>query len=68
MAYCDTCAFWNEQYNELGQNGDDCIVIGDAGLPPKYCPMYDDHIPPDITYNNAKCEWYMEKEQETKAL
>ena len=65
MAYCDTCQFWNERINEFRLDYDDEIIIGDKSKPPKYCIMYDDRIPEAITYNNAECEFYLKREEET---
>ncbi len=66
MAYCDRCVFWSDTYNELGQNTDDCIVIGEEDQPIKqFCVMYRDYIPFEISYKNAKCKWYMAKNNDS---
>lgn len=57
MALCDTCMFYNKQYDEFRQQYDD--VIDGENREKHFCTMYDDNIPLDITYKNADCPHYL---------
>ena len=45
-----------EGYDTFRQRYDD--VIDGEKREKHFCPMYLDHIPFDISYENAKCEFY----------
>ncbi len=60
MALCNSCFFFKRDYDEFRIKYDD--VAKEKKEPDKhYCPMYADHIPFNIFYKNADCEYY-EKE------
>ena len=63
MALCKTCENWNEDYNEFRQMYDDCIVVDDPEPEHQFCEMYNDHIPSEIYYGDADCEYYRQKEE-----
>lgn len=58
MASCDKCFFMTHQYDTFRQNYDDVDAVDDKSKPHHYCPMYTDHIPEDIFYGDADCEFY----------
>ncbi len=62
MALCDSCLHYRKGFDKLGQIHDDVVIETDNDKRQKhFCPMYDDHIPNDIYYDNADCEFYMNK-------
>lgn len=61
MALCDTCAFYNKQIDEFRQQYDDTIIENADSRQKHYCPMYDDNIPLDISYNNGDCPYYQKE-------
>lgn len=60
MALCNSCVFMNKKYDEFRQNYDDTIVEGE-NIIHHFCPIYNDHIPNEIYYDNADCEYYFKK-------
>lgn len=62
MALCDNCLFYKKEQDEFRQNYDDVVVIDSKEKPHHYCPMYNDHIPQEIWYNNGNCPYYEKKE------
>ena len=61
MALCKNCAFMNERYDQFRQEYNDAVPVDDKQTQ-YFCPMYDDHIPNDIYYENGKCQFYQSKE------
>lgn len=59
MALCDNCMFLTKNHDEFRQMFDDTIVIDGDERQKHYCPMYNDHIPFDIFYENADCPYYI---------
>lgn len=53
LEQCKSCIFFNKEYNELRQSGDDIIVIGKEEKTNYYCG--DDIIPQNIVYDKEKC-------------
>ena len=64
MALCNNCKAYNAQYDEFRQNWDDTIMDASVQNVPHYCVMYEDNIPNDIFYNDAKCKFYEPKTAE----
>lgn len=58
---CERCLNYSKQLDEFRQQYDDVIVIDSTEPGKHYCPMYDDNIPAEIFYNNAECEFFVEK-------
>ena len=59
MENCKTCPFYDSEYDELRQSGDDVLVIGQEDVEKHYCRMYDHHIDPDIINGKKKCEFHI---------
>ena len=60
MEYCKKCIFYDKEYDELRQNGDDTIIIGEEQEEKHYCRMYDSGIDEDIVKGKKKCDYYAE--------
>ena len=60
MALCDTCQYMNNKYDEFRQAYNDADVI-DENKTEHFCPMYDDHIPNGIYYDDEVCEHYAKR-------
>lgn len=52
----------NERYDQFRQEYNDAVPVDDKQTQ-HFCPMYDDHIPNDIYYENGKCQFYQSKEK-----
>lgn len=57
MALCDSCLFYNKEYDFSIQQFDDVPKIGNE-LETHFCPMYLEGIPNEIYYDNGDCEYY----------
>lgn len=62
MALCEKCEFYNRNYANMRKNYDDCIVIVEDKREKDFCIMYDDFIPLNITYEDADCPFFLQKE------
>lgn len=62
MVLCDSCFFYDRRYDEFCQNYDDVIVEDADERKKHYCPMYNDHIPFAISYENGDCAYYLQKD------
>ena len=60
MALCDSCTFYNAEYDNKLQIFDDVLKI-DEKKQRHHCPMYDGKIPENIFYDNGECEFYIQK-------
>ncbi len=60
MEYCKKCIFYDKDYDELRQSGDDVIIIGEGQEEKHYCRMYDNNIDEDIVNGKKKCEYHTE--------
>jgi hypothetical protein len=58
---CNGCLNYSKEIDEFRQRFDDVVVIGSTEPEKHYCPMYDDNIPAAIFYENAECEFFIEK-------
>ena len=61
MALCNSCPFFKREYDDFRKEYDDVIEEGKT-KEKHYCPMYADHIPFDIFYKNADCDFYERSE------
>lgn len=59
MENCKKCPFYDSEYDELLQSGEDVLVIGQEGVEKHYCRMYDHPIDPDITNGKKICKFYI---------
>lgn len=62
MALCDSCEFYNGSYDKFHQNYDDVVEENADKRKKHYCPMYDDHIPFTIYYENGDCPYYLQND------
>ena len=60
MEQCNKCAFYDKDYDEMKQSGDDLVL---PGTPAKrhHCRMYDSFIDNDIVTDKKKCEYFTKK-------
>ena len=63
MALCDKCALFDRSYNEFRSQYDDVIEIDGDKREKKYCVMYSNSIPQNITYNNGDCPYFTPKDE-----
>jgi len=58
MALCDSCIFYNKQYDELRQETIDTKNLNGGE---HFCFMYQQEIPAAIWQHNADCEYFEKK-------
>lgn len=61
MDYCKTCQFYDPEYDELRQSGDDILVTGQEDVEKHYCRMYAQRIDPDIISGKKRCEFHIDQ-------
>ena len=61
MPLCDQCRFYNAEYDEMRQQYDDVIKIGDE-KEKHHCPMYESQIPDEVYYDNKDCKYFIKEE------
>lgn len=66
MALCETCAIWDDKYDEFIANYEDSTPDKDDQRVRHHCRMYDDFIPQKITYENGDCKFYEEDKHERR--
>lgn len=60
MKQCELCEFYDKEYDELLQSGDDVIIVGQEDKENHYCPMYDMAVvADDIINDKAKCKYFV---------
>lgn len=62
MRQCNTCIHFDSEYEAFRTTYDDVIVEGKKK--DHFCPLYDDVIPQKIWYEEGKCPYYRDKEDE----
>ena len=62
MALCDTCNWYDKEYDEFRERYDDRIKDGGDQREKHHCPAYDNIIPPKIWYENGNCPYYVRKD------
>ncbi len=62
MKQCVQCEFYDKEYDELRQSGDDVIVIGQEYKEKHYCPMYKMAVSDDILNDKAKCKCFVPRD------
>ena len=60
MEYCKKCIFYDKDYDELLQSGDDILLAGEEQKEKHYCRLYDKHIDDDIVSGKKECEYHAE--------
>ena len=60
MEYCKKCIFYDKEYDEMRQSGDDVVIVGKDQKEKHYCRMYDTAIPEKIVDGKAECEYHAE--------
>ena len=58
---CNNCLFYDKQYDDMRQEYDDVIVVGNDQPPKHFCVQYEDGIPKDIFYGGNACKFFIEK-------
>lgn len=61
MKQCRECIFYDAEYDELRQSGDDIIIDGQQSQEKHYCRLYDQGIDERIITDKVKCERRMTK-------
>ena len=62
MENCKSCIFYDSDYDELRQSGNDVRIIGQEDIEKHYCIMYDGHIDPAIIDGERQCEHFIPKD------
>lgn len=60
MGLCDRCKNFSAEYDEMRQEYDDTLIIGET-KENHFCPMFDRNIPDSIYYDDADCNFFFEK-------
>lgn len=61
MKQCEQCIFYDAEYDELLQSGDDMIVVGQEDKEKHYCRQFDGAIDNGIITNKKKCAYRLTK-------
>ena len=61
MALCNTCEWYNKEYDEYRGNFDDIITVDGDRRPNHFCIAYDEKMPKKIWYKNGNCPFYKKK-------
>jgi hypothetical protein len=56
MANCKKCPFYDSEYDELRQSGNDTIIEGQEHKEHHFCIMHEGHID-DYFIHKKKCEY-----------
>lgn len=56
MKQCEQCIFYDAEYDELRQSGDDIKIDGQESKEKHYCRLYDHAIDEGIVTDKVKCE------------
>jgi hypothetical protein len=59
MRKCESCVFWDKEYDKLQQEWDDMLIEGEKER--HHCIWYRSHIPPEIYYEGADCDKHIER-------
>lgn len=62
MALCSKCANYDKKYADLRRRYEDVVKIGGNKQEKDFCSMYEDFIPLNITYEDADCPFFFQKE------
>lgn len=60
-APCNNCLFYDKQYDDMRQEYDDIIVVGNNQPLKHFCVQYEGGIPTDIFYGGSACKFFIEK-------
>ena len=60
MEYCKRCIFYDKDYDEMLQSGDDVIIKGESEEEKHYCRMYESNIDDRIVKGKKKCQYHAE--------
>lgn len=55
MKQCEQCIFYDAEYDELLQSGDDMLIIGQEEKENHYCRLFDEAIDEDIIIGKKTC-------------
>lgn len=58
---CKNCLFYDKEYDQLLQSGDDLIIIGQETKKKHDCRMYEGSIDDQILSGETECEHYVAK-------
>lgn len=61
MKQCQKCIFYDKEYDELFQSGDDIVIIGEEDKEKHYCRLFDGAIDHDIITDRKECNCRVKK-------
>ena len=61
MGQCDKCRWYHVEYDELGQEQDDIIRVGEKEKDIHYCLMIPEGIPDKVWSGKSNCEYFVQK-------
>ena len=63
MVQCNSCSFYDSEYDELKQKWDDVIFPGEEHSKKHYCRMFDNNIDEKIISDNKECKRRIEENE-----
>lgn len=58
MKQCENCIFYDKEYDELRQSGDDIAIVGQENKEKHYCRVFKNGIDDDVIEDMKDCKKY----------